>query len=490
MDRGTAKNDRLEGTDDLLPRLQQHNALRSKAGNGAGRSSQNALMGGAGDDTLIAGSGANWLTGGAGRDRFVLTARSRANAPGTHAKRQKPTTITDFENGHDWIQLSGRLRFKHLIISQGRGSQKRNTLIRDRLTGEVLLILKGVNYRNIDQNDFHLTPVSTPISTSVSKPSSAPTSTSSNTFPTVKALSAQTLEEDVATTIAFTIADAETPVDSLVVTVSSPNTTLFPSANLALGNSGTTRTLSLTPAPNQSGSTTITVSVSDGTTTTRQNFDLTVNAVNDAPVNSVPVAQTVGENTPLSFSTANGNAISIQDADAADQPIQVTLTATQGTLSLASTSGLSFMKGDGTADTVLTLTGTLADINAALNGLRFDPTPDFDGNASVQIATSDQGNTGTGGIYSDVDSININIAHVPAEIRGWIWNDVNANAAQDSGETGLANRIVFLDDNQNGFLEAGERFTTTDADGCDRGSQYGLRGLQLPKRPCYLHLWH
>ena len=43
---------------------------------------------------------------------------------------------------------------------------------------------------------------------------------------------------------------------------------------------------------------------------------ITVTAVNDAPVNSVPSAQSTNENTPLVLSSGNGNLISISDVDA------------------------------------------------------------------------------------------------------------------------------------------------------------------------------
>src|SRR5437762_2583279 len=43
---------------------------------------------------------------------------------------------------------------------------------------------------------------------------------------------------------------------------------------------------------------------------------INVTAVNDPPVNTVPLAQTTPGNTPLVFSTANGNAISVADVDA------------------------------------------------------------------------------------------------------------------------------------------------------------------------------
>jgi len=45
----------------------------------------------------------------------------------------------------------------------------------------------------------------------------------------------------------------------------------------------------------------------------------------------------------------------------------------------------------------MTFTGTIANINLRLNGAIFTPTSTFTGAATLQIVTSDQGSTGTGG---------------------------------------------------------------------------------------------
>ena len=70
---------------------------------------------------------------------------------------------------------------------------------------------------------------------------------------------------------------------------------------------------------------------------------------------------------------------------------------------------LGFSIGDGTDDTTMTFTGTIDDINTALDGLTFTPTASFNGTATVTITTDDQGNTGTGGALSDVDIVNITV---------------------------------------------------------------------------------
>ena len=134
--------------------------------------------------------------------------------------------------------------------------------------------------------------------------------------------------------------------------------------------------------------------------------------VNDAPINSVPTTQTTNEDTPRVFSVGNGNLISITDVDAGTAALQVTLTGTNGAISLSGTSGLTFTVGDGTTDSTMTFTGTLANINTALAGLSFLTTANYFGPASLQITTNDQGNTGAGGAMSDSDTIGINVTSV------------------------------------------------------------------------------
>jgi hypothetical protein len=133
---------------------------------------------------------------------------------------------------------------------------------------------------------------------------------------------------------------------------------------------------------------------------------------NQTPVNTVPGSQTASEDTALIFSSANGNLISVADADAGSNSVRVTLTATNGTVTLNATSGLSFTAGDGTSDATMTFSGTLTNLNTALAGLRFNPTANYSGAASVQIVTNDLGNTGTGGALSDTDTVSITVSAV------------------------------------------------------------------------------
>ncbi len=166
------------------------------------------------------------------------------------------------------------------------------------------------------------------------------------------------------------------------------------------------------------------------------------------------------------FDTGGGNLISISDLDAGGSSVEVTLTATNGTITLDDlirngveflvntttsnnqsnaqlavdasgdfvvvwesqaqdnldgksgvyaqrfSSGVTFSVGDGLDDATMTFTGTVANINAALDGLTFDPTPEFSGAASLQIITDDQGNTGSGGPLTDDDTFAITVSSV------------------------------------------------------------------------------
>jgi uncharacterized repeat protein (TIGR01451 family) len=110
-----------------------------------------------------------------------------------------------------------------------------------------------------------------------------------NDTPAISGLTnAVTINEDGATdAIPFVISDAESTATALTVFGRSTNTTLVPNANIVFNGPGPNRTVTVTPAANQFGETTITVFVSDGAATNSGTFRLTVLPVNDAPAISV-----------------------------------------------------------------------------------------------------------------------------------------------------------------------------------------------------------
>jgi uncharacterized lipoprotein YbaY len=106
-----------------------------------------------------------------------------------------------------------------------------------------------------------------------------------NTAPTITAISGQTTAEDTATSaIAFTVGDVETAAGSLTVTATSSNLGVVATNGIALGGSGASRTITLNPVANASGTSTIMVTVTDaGGASATNSFVLIVTPVPDVP---------------------------------------------------------------------------------------------------------------------------------------------------------------------------------------------------------------
>lgn len=111
---------------------------------------------------------------------------------------------------------------------------------------------------------------------------------------------------------------------------------------------------------------------------------VTINGANDAPANVVPGAQSGTEDVPIVFSIGNGNALTVSDVDSPS--LTSTLTVDHGSLSLGSTSGVTVT---GNNSGTLTVSGSSAAINAALNGLSFQPAANYGGAATLSLNTSD-----------------------------------------------------------------------------------------------------
>ncbi|WP_162264398.1 Ig-like domain-containing protein, partial [Legionella quateirensis] len=90
-----------------------------------------------------------------------------------------------------------------------------------------------------------------------------------------------------------------TAIDGTAITAG--NTVTVANGTVLLNNDGT---LSFTPTANYNGSTSFTYTVTSGGVTETATVNLTVNPVNDAPINSVPGAQTTNEDTAQVFSSA------------------------------------------------------------------------------------------------------------------------------------------------------------------------------------------
>ena len=104
------------------------------------------------------------------------------------------------------------------------------------------------------------------------------------------------------------------------------------------------------------------------------------------PLNVIPSEQFGIGAQPIVFSESLGNTVGVVEADYDQQPLTVTLTATNGTLALGSNEGLTVTHSDDFS--TITLTGSLGDINAALDGLTFTRQEGYLGSASIQITST------------------------------------------------------------------------------------------------------
>ncbi len=103
------------------------------------------------------------------------------------------------------------------------------------------------------------------------------TSSTVNAPPTISSFPDYQTPTSTPITIPFTISDAETPANSLLLGFGSSNTTLVPLQNVSFGGNGSNRTITITPVTGNTGATTMTVSVTDaGGLQTGTNFVLTV----------------------------------------------------------------------------------------------------------------------------------------------------------------------------------------------------------------------
>ncbi|RWT34058.1 type I secretion protein [Aeromonas caviae] len=132
-----------------------------------------------------------------------------------------------------------------------------------------------------------------------------------------------------------------------------------------------------------------------------------VEPVNDAPVTQVPGSLQVKEDGSLSLT-----GISVKDVDAGSAPISMVLRVEHGVLTLLGAAGAVSVQGAGTS--VVTLVGSLDDLNGLLAGnLHYEPARDFWGQDNLSITTSDQGNTGAGGVLTDSAQIAIQVTAEP-----------------------------------------------------------------------------
>jgi len=207
--------------------------------------------------------------------------------------------------------------------------------------------------------------------------------------------------------------------------------------------------LTYTPNSGYSGSDALHLSLTDpgDSLTGSDSVGLTVNPPNQPPTVTAPGTASVSENSSLVFSTAKGDAIGVADVEAGSNAEQLTLTATHGTLKLASTSGLTFISGSNRSAS-MTVRGTLANLNAALNGLTFTPTSRYVGAASITVSIKDAGDslTGSATIAVTVNKVSRAVKAAAANETGIAHAEAPQTIIVEKNSFSRGNTVLFTND--------------------------------------------
>ncbi len=226
----------------------------------------------------------------------------------------------------------------------------------------------------------------------------------------VEDLTDKTINEDTQLQVSFMVAGSVTGVSA-----ASSNTTLVPShpANIAVTGSGSTRTLTINPAPDQFGTATITVTLNgNNSQSITETFLLTVNSVNDAPSFTKGPDQTVNNNAGMQTISNWATNILAGPANESGQT-------------------LGFSVVDNTNPGLFAAAPAISSAGT----LTYAPATNAGGMATITIVLSDSGGTANGGQdMSPAQSFNINVVPVGGFIR---FESAAFNTTENSGFTAI-----------------------------------------------------
>ncbi|MDB5335528.1 MAG: hypothetical protein JWN70_1147 [Planctomycetaceae bacterium] len=143
-------------------------------------------------------------------------------------------------------------------------------------------------------------------------------------------------------------------------------------------------------------------------------LDLTIAAVNDAPVNTVPS----GTVSVITETATRISGLSLADSDLGTNDALVTLTVTHGTVAVRTDVASGLTAGDiaGNGTTSVTITAPrsrLLATYAATNGVTYTSDNGYIGSDVLTVTSSDQGQAGSGGTLTDTDTVAIQVQPAP-----------------------------------------------------------------------------
>lgn len=131
-------------------------------------------------------------------------------------------------------------------------------------------------------------------------------------------------------------------------------------------------------------------------------------AANDPPIILLPTSfPSSPEDALLPLS-----GLQINDPDAANAPLLVSLSVNNGSLYMSSTSGLTFSPGRENGSRSPEFRASLPDLRTALTSLAYTPDPNWTGSDALSITVNDQGNSGPGAPRTDAKARSFTVTPV------------------------------------------------------------------------------
>jgi len=145
---------------------------------------------------------------------------------------------------------------------------------------------------------------------------------------------------------------------------------------------------------------------------TAQSIDIRVQDMDEPNIHTHPSSATLNEDSSVTFSTAEATEIRIQDPDLG-HIVTLALAADIGTLSFNHANNLE-VSGSGSITNVgsVQLTGLVADLNLALEGMKYTPDTHFFGTDSITIESTQATGFGTQPATETITAINLVISSV------------------------------------------------------------------------------
>ncbi len=177
-------------------------------------------------------------------------------------------------------------------------------------------------------------------------------------------------------------------------------------------------TWTYTPAANDDSGVSFSYTINDGnggSVAGTASLDLT--PVNDAPVNTVPSAQTVNSNTASAI-----GGVAVADVDSAN--VTTAVSVSHGKLTVGAGGGVTVSNN---GSSTVTISGTLTQVNAALAALSYISDTNYGGADTLTVASSD-------GLLSDTDTVALTVNPPPNQAPAVPAFTFNAGAV--SGDDG------------------------------------------------------